>query len=439
MTITTTAGAVIEIDVTSLAPHPRNVRRSLGDLRDLTRSIRDRGIETPLVVMPADGAGVHHIVAGHRRRAAAENAGLNTVPCLVRDFSDEADVVLSMIAENTQRSDGLNIVDEAQALAAVIDLRGGAVTARKLAAAVGHSEGWVRARLGLLCLPDNALDALHAGKISLDVATALTVAVDHPELIDQLLAQRGLSVWNVESAHRKVVADLAVAEAVSAIEASGLSAVDENTWRANQASWKTLDDLGLDADGHRDESCHSVVVKARHDGTVVEIPACTEPRRHRGRKPESELVVTPSVPSAAEQAVTVDRREQRKATENRAGWLCERLGGRQIAASDAFPLAVATMIDTMPYAAAQKAVALLSIDRPDDGYVDYSALLHGHLDSDPRRLSAVAVALVAALVEERGRQFPTSPAVARYLDAIERFGYQPTDWEHAQRLTATAA
>ena len=81
----------------------------------------------------------------------------------------------------------------------------------------------------------------------------------------------------------------------------------------------------------------------------------------------------------------------------------------------------------------------LSIDRPDDGYVDYSALLHGHLDSDPRRVSAVAVALVAALVEERARQFPTSPAVARYLDAIERFGYQPTDWEHAQRLTATAA
>ena len=134
--------------------------------------------------LPADGAGVHHIVAGHRRRAAAESAGLNTVPCLVRDFSDEADVVLSMIAENTQRSDGLNIVDEAQALAAVIDLRGGAVTARKLAAAVGHREGWVRARLGLLCLPDNALDALHAGKISLDVATALTVAVEHPELID---------------------------------------------------------------------------------------------------------------------------------------------------------------------------------------------------------------------------------------------------------------
>src|SRR6266508_4610293 len=86
----------------------------------------------------------------------------------------EPDVVLAMIAENTQRSDGLNVVDEAQALAAVIDLRGGTVSARKLAAAVGHSEGWVRARLGLLTLPDAALDALHRGTITLDVATALT-------------------------------------------------------------------------------------------------------------------------------------------------------------------------------------------------------------------------------------------------------------------------
>ena len=69
------------------------------------------------------------------------------------------------IAENTQRSDGFTS-DEAQALAAVIDLRGGTVTAHKLATAVGHSEGWVRTRLALLCLPDSALDALHAATIT---------------------------------------------------------------------------------------------------------------------------------------------------------------------------------------------------------------------------------------------------------------------------------
>ena len=104
---------VLDVPIAALAAHPRNVRRSLGDLKDLTRSISDRGVETPLIVLPADGAGVHHIVAGHRRRAAAEAAGMATVPCIVREFTDEADAVLAMIAENTQRSDGLNVVDEA--------------------------------------------------------------------------------------------------------------------------------------------------------------------------------------------------------------------------------------------------------------------------------------------------------------------------------------
>ena len=64
----------------------------------------------------------------------------------------------------------LSASDETQALA--IDLRGGTVSARKLAAAASHSEGWVRTRLALLRLPDSALDALHAARISLDVATA---------------------------------------------------------------------------------------------------------------------------------------------------------------------------------------------------------------------------------------------------------------------------
>ena len=436
---TTTVEAVVEIDLGHLAPHPRNVRRSLGDLKDLTRSIRDRGIETPLVVIPADGNGVHHIVAGHRRRAAAETAGVLTVPCLVRDFNDEADVVLSMIAENTQRSDGLNIVDEAQALAAVIDLRGGTVSARKLAAAVGHSEGWVRTRLALLCLPDTALDALHAAKITLDVATALTAAVDHPELIDHLVTQRGLSVWHVESAHRKLLADLAVSEAGTRIEATGIVAVGEDEWRANQSAWKTLDDLGLDADAHRGELCHTVVVKARYDGTVVEIPACTEPRRHRGRKPDSELVVAPTEPSEADHAATLDRRERRHATQSRTEWVGERLRtGRPPAMADAFPLAIASWIDSAPYAATQKAVALLGIDQPDGGYVNYAALLHLRLAADPKQLTTVAVALVAATAEERARQSPASTVVVRYLDAIERLGYQPTDWEHTQRLTTAA-
>jgi hypothetical protein len=291
----------------------------------------------------------------------------------------------------------LNVVDEAQALAAVIDLRGGTVSARKLAAAVGHSEGWVRSRLALLTLPDPALDALHAGQIAIEVATALTAAAEHPELIEQLVGQRGLTVWQVESGHRSLPAAIAVQETSSVLAAAGLLAVDEDDWRANQATWKTLDDLRVDTDAHRSEPCHAVVVKCRYDGTVVEIPVCMEPRRHRGRKPDSELVVAPTLPSEVDQAATVERRERRQATEARNEWLTDRLRtGRQIAVADAFPLAVTTWIDSAPYPVLQRAVKLLGLDQPSEGFVDYSRLLHDHLGTEPKRLASVAVALVAA-------------------------------------------
>ena len=68
----------------------------------------------------------------------------------------------------------------------------------------------------------------------------------------------------------------------------------------------------------------------------------------------------------------------------------------------------------------------------------HSALLHAHLCDDPKRLTAVAVALVTATAEEHARQSLGSQVVGRYLDAIERLGYQPTDWEHSQRLTTAA-
>jgi ParB/RepB/Spo0J family partition protein len=436
--VTDTLETVVEITLDQLAPHPRNVRRSLGDLTSLTRSIRDRGVEHPLVVLPADGAGVHHIVAGHRRRAAAGAAGRTAVPCIVRDYADVADVVLAMIAENTQRSDGLNIVDEAQALAAVIDLRGGTVSARKLAAAVGHSETWVRTRLGLLVLPDAALDALHDGNLTLDAAAALIPFAEQVELVEQLVAQRGLTVWQVESAARKWQANQALTGAAEALAAAGVAVLTEADWRDNQRSWRTLDDLGVAVEEHTDEPCHAVVVSARYDGTVVEMPVCTEPKRHRGRKPDSAVVVPTSGPSEADIAARAERRERKEATSTRRTWVAERLQGRNIAAAEAFPLAVATWIDSAPYAVLQHAVELIGIDEPTNGYADYTALLHGVVADDPKRLATVAVALVAATAEERAKQAPRSTTVTRYLDAIERLGYQPTDWEHAQRLTAAA-
>jgi ParB family chromosome partitioning protein len=431
---------IIEIDLSRLSAHPRNVRRSLGDLRDLTRSVRDRGIETPLVVLPADHAGVHHIVAGHRRRAAAEAAGLSTAPSIVRQYDDEAEIVLAMLAENTQRSDGLNIVDEAQALATVIDLRGGSVSARRLAAATGHSETWVRSRLALLTLPDSALDALHNGRISLDVAVALTGVVEFPDLIDTLLREhRSLTTWQVESAVRAARTEVAVAEIVTRLEAKGITAVLENGWHDNQRSWKTLDDISLDTRAHESEPCHAVVVKARYDGTAVEIPICTEPRRHGGKNPASEIVSPTAEHRPEEEAARQQRRELRSAAEARRSWLTERLARRSVPAADALVLAVSTWTRSAPHAVAQHAAALLALDASEERVSSPATVILDHLQSEPRRAAAVALALVAATAEEHAARSLRSPIAAEYLATIERLGYQPTDWEHAQRLSTAAA
>ena len=73
MTITeptaTGTDTLVELPLDRLAPHPRNIRRH-SDVTDLARSIAQVGILEPLIVLPADGAGIHHLVAGHRRARA---------------------------------------------------------------------------------------------------------------------------------------------------------------------------------------------------------------------------------------------------------------------------------------------------------------------------------------------------------------------------------
>ena len=437
--MTDTLEHVIDIELDRLAAHPRNVRRSPGDLKDLIRSIRDRGIETPLVVLPADGAGVHHIVAGHRRRAAAETVGLASVPCIVRDFEDEADVVLCMIAENTQRSDGLNIVDEAQALAAVIDLRGGTVSTRKLATAVGHSEGWVRSRLALLSLPDSALDALHAGTITIDVATALTAVAEHPDLVDQLVTQRGLT---------------RVAGRVRPSQPARRPRRHRRQQRPHRSRGVgrqrgRLERQPVDVEDPRRPP------RRRHGPPQRAVPRRGRQvplRRHRGRDPGVHRAGPPPRPQPRQRA----RRHDHPAVRDRAGRhgrasgttpsrrRPHRLGQRTTPQRTPdrrrrrLPAGHRHMDRQRPYTAVQRAVKLLGIDHPDEGYVDYTAVLQRHLDAEPKRLATVAVALAAAIAEERARQSFGSTTVARYLDAIERLGYQPTDWEHTQRLTTAA-
>lgn len=145
----TTGARAAMLPTTRLVPHPKNVRSSLGDLDELTASIRSVGLVQPLVVTPLDRDDERFVVmAGHRRLAAAKRVPLLHVPCVIRPDLAEHHAVEVMLVENLQRLQ-LNPIEEAQGYAV---LRHMGRTQTQISVQLGVSVGRVSQRLALLNL-----------------------------------------------------------------------------------------------------------------------------------------------------------------------------------------------------------------------------------------------------------------------------------------------
>jgi ParB family transcriptional regulator, chromosome partitioning protein len=164
-------------------------------LAELSASIKSQGLMQPLLVRPVDG-GRYELIAGERRWRAAQMAGLNEVPVLVRAVPDESALAMSLI-ENIQRED-LNPMEEAAGLQRLIDEF--SMTHEQAADAVGRSRSATTNLLRLLKLPkpvqamvmDGALEMGHArALLSLDAARQIEAA--------NRIAARGLSVREAEA------------------------------------------------------------------------------------------------------------------------------------------------------------------------------------------------------------------------------------------------
>lgn len=99
---------VIEIKPDKLRNHPQNAKvfgelQSDADCEEFVASIRDNGIESPLLVGPDRGDGTHLILSGHRRRQAAAKAGMKTVPCIVREDVTSAEIADSVWLESNRQ------------------------------------------------------------------------------------------------------------------------------------------------------------------------------------------------------------------------------------------------------------------------------------------------------------------------------------------------
>lgn len=184
------------VPIDLINPNPRNPRRNFGeaDLADLTQSIREHGLVQPVVVRPAPEPGRFELIAGERRWRAAQRAGLNEIPIVIRDVNDRTALELAII-ENVQRAD-LNPVEEALGYQQLIDEH--QYTQSDLGQVIGKSRSHVANTLRLLKLPDVIRDLLEDGSLSAGHARALVTAHDPAGLAKRIIDE-GLSVRQAES------------------------------------------------------------------------------------------------------------------------------------------------------------------------------------------------------------------------------------------------
>ena len=152
-----------QLPVELIEPNPDQPRTNFekGALDALAGSIKSAGMLQPLIVRPVDG-GRYELVAGERRWRAAQKAGLEQVPAVIR-VSPEDERLQSALIENMVRED-LNPVDEARACAALVDDLG--ISKQELAQRVGRSRAAISNLIRLLELPDGALGLLERGELS---------------------------------------------------------------------------------------------------------------------------------------------------------------------------------------------------------------------------------------------------------------------------------
>jgi len=199
-------GGASEIDLAQLPvdaihPNPRQPRRRFDHdaTAGLAESIRAQGIVQPVVVRPRPGGG-WELIAGERRWRAAREAGVTTVPAVVRQ-ADDRDSLLLALVENVAREQ-LSPVEEARAYAALVDEF--ALSLGNVAERVGRSKPSVSNRLRLLELPDDVLAMVERGELTEGHARAVLAVPDQEgrRRLARQIVRRGLTVRAAERAAR---------------------------------------------------------------------------------------------------------------------------------------------------------------------------------------------------------------------------------------------
>lgn len=187
----------------SICPNPSQPRKAMDDdsLQQLADSIREKGVLLPLVVRETEEQ-IFEIIAGERRWRAAQLAGLDEIPVLIKDVSPLDQLEMALI-ENIQRED-LNPLEEAEAYFRLVKEFG--LTQDEVAKRVGKERSTVANTLRIVNLPDFAKEDLASGMLTMGHARVLLSLDDHESmqtLRDEII-DHGLTVRQAEALAKKM-------------------------------------------------------------------------------------------------------------------------------------------------------------------------------------------------------------------------------------------
>ena len=188
--------AVQYLPIDSILPNPNQPRQDIvnNELQSLSKSIKEKGIIQPIIVRQKDG--IFEIVAGERRLEAAKIAGLENIPAIEKEFTDEESAEIALI-ENIQRKN-LNPIEEALAYKNLIEKFG--FTQEELSKKIGKDRATISNTLRLLKLPDSIIEMLKNNEITAGHARSILSIKDKDtqKSLAEKIKGKNLSVRDAE-------------------------------------------------------------------------------------------------------------------------------------------------------------------------------------------------------------------------------------------------
>lgn len=429
---TARVGQLLEVELSSVAPHPENARVDMGDLEGLASSIRELGVLQPLLVddaarvlaerpelAEAIGDAQYLIRAGERRWRASRMAERPMIPIILAPAPDQLATYVTFIHENFYRK-GLSPIEEARTFSHMIDV---GLSQREIASRLGVDQAQVSRKLKLLTLPQDVQDGVQRGEVTFRDATRLTgLPVETTQGLWDRFSSRS-TAWTlgmlIDEAERVLEREKNKAAHRAQIEERGDQVLENPAMLKSKTAQRLVDD--------------DLVEAARSDGMLLAHPTPTGIEYY--------ATVPIATKKTAETAAQVDEREAKIAKAARREAAAQLVQRPPTAGEAIRDLQRAVMYGTERARALDLAhrwlkktlrAGLVGGEPIEDKY-DWEKALRASKDADQRLWFAWALAIANDELTAAAPFIAWGSETADYLELLHlNTGYQPTDWEQAR-------